>query len=36
MTVWQVVRSRGISQAGHATMPEFMAVIDKTEQGKTL
>jgi sugar transferase EpsL len=24
MTMWQVLRRNGISQAGHATMPEFM------------
>lgn len=30
MTVWQVLRGRGVSQAGHATMPEFMGTASST------
>jgi lipopolysaccharide/colanic/teichoic acid biosynthesis glycosyltransferase len=31
MTMWQVLRRDGISQTGHATMPEFMG--DSTQSG---
>jgi sugar transferase EpsL len=30
MTAWQVLRGRGISQPGHATMPEFTGAAEFT------
>lgn len=34
MTAWQVVRRRGISAMGHATMPEFMGTNAPGESGE--
>ena len=34
MTIGNVLGQRGISQAGHATMPEFMGNTPKTEKKK--
>jgi lipopolysaccharide/colanic/teichoic acid biosynthesis glycosyltransferase/glycosyltransferase involved in cell wall biosynthesis len=32
-TAWQVVRRQGITKSGHATMPEFLGMATKREQG---
>ena len=36
LTVWQVLRGRGISQPGHATMPEFRGTEGSTIKGAEL